>query len=409
MYQKLLERMDADMKITSVKGTKVTRIWGLDRIGNPYREDQMGMPANVYPDFMQVPDQQLMYKRADGEPERYIVQDAILEIYTDEGITGLTNKAHYLEQIKGLAPHLLGRNPLSTETIWDILYRLNGFPNGQFMSALATIDIALYDLKCKAFDVSLSTLLGGPTRSDIPAYAMARDFSKEPAMVYKRSKEFAEQGFEGIKWYPKYGPAHGTEGMKKNLAFLTACREGGGKDFKIMIDCWKSWSVSYAIEMLHLLRDVGIYWLEEPVAQRQFDSYRKIREKAGSVRITGGEQLYTIDEFKQLLDHEAVDIVQPDPVWCGGITQIRKILDLAAAYDVPAVMHVVQMIVNAQLSGAYSPAQVPMIEYPVFNQKSRAKRIFAKDGRVPVDDNPGIFRLDEDEASHKEVLFEVKL
>jgi L-rhamnonate dehydratase len=94
-------------------------------------------------------------------------------------------------------------------------------------------------------------------------------------------------------------------------------------------DCWKTWDVPYTIEMAKRLEPYRIRWIEEPVFQYKVDQYAEIRRNIRTIQVSGGEQLYALWEFTRLFDAGAVDNVQADPLWCGGITNTMKIITLA--------------------------------------------------------------------------------
>jgi L-alanine-DL-glutamate epimerase-like enolase superfamily enzyme len=387
------------MRITAVRLHEITgEVEDRGQI-RPMNAGRLGRALDVYPKY-----------KAEGpgpaweegsRPGYYRRRDKLLEIETDEGLTGTMTKIMGADHIPSLAPHLLGENPMATERIWDILYRASlsaGF--GDVMSAIAAIDIALWDIKCQALNTPLCTLLGGPVRQRVPAYAMARDFSKEPEEVRRVSRELVDQGFRAIKWYPSHGPSHGREGQRKNIEFVAACREAVGPDVEIMLDCWKTWDAPYTVEMARRLEPYRIKWIEEPVFQYQFAEYAEIRRQVSSTLISGGEQLYALWQFRHLLADGCVDIVQPDPIWCGGITQIQRIIALARAYETPVVMHVCHVPLNIHLSAALPPTVCPLIEYPAYHRQIADQfflknKVYAVDGEVPVPTSAPIYELDE--------------
>ena len=112
--------------------------------------------------------------------------------------------------------------------------------------------------------------------------------------------------------------------MVKNAQLVSALRGAVGDDVDIMLDCWMSWDVPYTVAMAERLEDYEPRWLEEPVLPDKIESYAQIRRQV-RVPISGGEHEYTRWGLKQLMDAEAVDVLQPDIYWAGGITEMLKI------------------------------------------------------------------------------------
>lgn len=399
------------MKITAIKGYRISGRMPVDETYRRVKGGRLGAPIDVYPEFKaKGPNQTPSPVNEDGTVNRSI---GVLEIETDDGVSGICIGAGLGGSVPSLAELILGRNPLATGYLWDLAYRRNlGSTPGTFMSNLAAIDIALWDLKSKHLGSPVCELLGGPAREEIPVYAMMRDYSKEPEEVKRVTTEHVAAGYRAFKWYPSYGPLDGEEGKRKTMAVVEAIREAGGPDIEIMLDCWKSWDVPYTIDMAHRLEDCRLRWIEEPVFQYQFEAYREIRRQV-RVPISGGEQLYTLWMFRKLLEMGGVDIAQPDPVWCGGITQAVRIIDLAQAFDTPVVMHVVQLPVNLQITAAMPPPVVPMVEYPTFNARFGGQYfskypVHPENGMLKPPLRPGLYEIDESKVEKREPVFVVE-
>ena len=122
-----------------------------------------------------------------------------------------------------------------------------------------------------------------------------------------------------------------------------------------MIDAWMSWNVPYTLDMAQRLKPYDPRWLEEPVLPDKIAQYAEIRADS-VVQISGGEHEYTRYGIKELLDARAVDLMQADTYWAGGISEMQKICTLCSAYDIPIVPHGHSVPANVQLSAALSPA-----------------------------------------------------
>jgi L-rhamnonate dehydratase len=263
-----------------------------------------------------------------------------VEISTDAGISGLygpifESQAYLIHT--ALRPMLLGRDPLATEALWDQMGRLDRHGrSGLFMTAISSIDCALWDLKGKAWGQPVYRLLGGPTRPAVPAYASLLGFPVEPKAAAETARAFVKDGFSAQKWFFRHGPADGASGIEKNLALAYAVRQAVGPHYTLMFDAFMGWDVPYAVEMVKALAPVDPTWMEEPLPPERVGSLRRIRA-AGSVPIATGEHVYTRWQVKELLLGEAVDVLQTDPDWTGGISELVKICALASSFDVPVV------------------------------------------------------------------------
>jgi L-rhamnonate dehydratase len=142
------------------------------------------------------------------------------------------------------------------------------------------------------------------------------------------------------------------------------------------------WTAHYAMAMVRKLAEVEPAWVEEPVPPERVDTLRRIRA-AAPVPIATGEHVYTRWQVKELLAAGALDVVQTDPDWCGGITEQLKICALASAYDVPVIAHGHSLLPALHIAGALPASVVPEVEYLVMWQPM--KQHFHTPLRAPVD------------------------
>jgi len=339
-------------------------------------------------------------------------QAIYVEIRTDVGPSGLfgpiqSPQAFVIDQL--LRPFLIGRDPLATEALQDQMMRLNRHGrSGIFMTGVSPIDCALWDLKGKAWGQPIYRLLGGPTRPAVPAYASLLGCSVEPDAAAQIARQYVSQGYRAQKWFFRYGPAHGAEGLQKNLDMAQAVRGAVGPHYPLMFDAFMSWTVPYATQMLHALAPLNPAWVEEPIPPERVGEFRKLRD-ASSVPIATGEHVYTRWQTKELLVNRAVDVLQNDPDWTGGITELSKICALASAFEVPVVAHGHSLLAALHVAGSQSPTAVPYVEFLVNSQP--IKQFFHKptyepvDGSVSLPDLPGLgLVLDEEKIEHREQL-----
>jgi L-alanine-DL-glutamate epimerase-like enolase superfamily enzyme len=186
-------------------------------------------------------------------------------------------------------------------------------------------------------------------------------------------------------------------------------REAVGPDVDIMLDCWMSWNVSYTLQMSKRLEEFHPRWLEEPVLPDKIAQYAEIRANS-RVPISGGEHEYTRWGHKALLDARAIDVLQPDVHWTGGISEMMKIVALASAYDVPVIPHG-NSAGTIHVLAAWPETTCPMLEF-LFKWNEITQFFYKtnyrpRNGKVTLPTKPGLgIELDTDKiVSQKELSF----
>jgi L-rhamnonate dehydratase len=204
----------------------------------------------------------------------------------------------------------------------------------------------------------------------------------------------------------RYGPADGETGRAANVALVGALREALGPHYPLMFDAYMGWDATYAAEMVRALKPYHPTWLEEPIPPERVGGFRRLKA-AGGVPIATGEHVYTRWQVKELLTAGAIDWVQTDPDWTGGITELVKICALASAFEAPVVAHGHSLLAALHVAGAQSPGAVPMVEYLI--QHQARKQFFHKptyepeNGVVKLPELPGLgLALDEDKIQARE-------
>ena len=324
------------------------------------------------------------------------VSEQYLEIQSDDGPRGLFGPIDR-DQIHVIRTHLssllMGKDPLATESLHDQMMRMHRHGRtGLFMTGISAVDCALWDLKGKAWDLPVYRILGGPVRKRVPAYASMLGFSIDPDKAGQIALEYKDRGFAAQKWFFRYGPADGEQGKACNLAMAKAVRDSVGAEYKIMFDAFMGWDLPYAVSMAKGLTDIKPFWLEEPLPPERIGSFRELR--SAGVPLATGEHVFTRWQVKHLLESRAVDIVQTDPDWTGGITELTKICALCSSYDVPVVAHGHSLLAALHVAGSQSPAAVPMVEYLIRHQEQ--KQFFhsptyrPENGEITLPDLPGL-------------------
>lgn len=343
----------------------------------------------------------------------------VVEIVTDTGLAGWGEcfgpARPNAAVVEAFRPHLIDADALATEAIWQDLY--NRFRDqgqkGLAVTALSGVDIALWDLKGKAFGAPVHRLLGGPLRSRVQAYATGTyrlDEGDPLDYVVREVGEAVAEGFDAVKL--KIGLD-----LEEDVALIQAVREAIGPDRQLMLDANHAYDATEAIALGRRVADQRIAWFEEPVVPEDLAAYREVR--AGQpVPVAGGECEYTRWGFIDVFESRAMDVVQPDTCAAGGLTECKKIADMANAFGVRYLPHVwgtgIGMAAALQLiaSLAHTPARLrprePLLEldrseHP-FRQAVLAQPLEHRGGWVEIPSGPGLgIEVDRDALRRFEV------
>lgn len=314
-----------------------------------FKDKVIANPMSVYPEYYAERSSWM------GMGNRVIVQ-----IETDEGISGLGEttggKATAAVIKEHLSYFLIGQSPFQVEKLWDIMFRVS-LPYGRkgiAIMAISGVDLALWDLIAKARNEPLYQTLGGSVREKIQCYVTGIH-----RYEYKLIKD---HGFLGYKIAMPYGPASGAEGMDKNVEHVKEVRETLGPDMDIMLDCYMAWDVDYTLKMAERLAPYRIKWIEESLPPDDYKGYGEINAKINTSTIATGEHEYTRYGYQQLLDVGGASIIQPDVLWCGGLTEARKIAAMASARHIPVIPHASGLQMWT-LHWAFAERNIPMVEY----------------------------------------------
>jgi L-alanine-DL-glutamate epimerase-like enolase superfamily enzyme len=285
---------------------------------------EVANPMSIYPEYKA--------QRSLFQPDPNGVSSFTVEIGTDKGIKGYGRGGLGGGPIiEGhLTKLLLGKNALDIERIWDILWRSTMYygRKGVVVNAISGVDLALWDIAGKAWGLPVYRLLGGETKPRIPCYCTGNDI-----------EQHVEFGYTKLKLALPYGPADGREGLRKNVELVQRARKALGRDGEIMMDCWMALTERYTLELAEAFEPYRVYWIEECLPPDDYEGFGRLRQQIKSTRIVTGEHVYTRYGFRQLLEHNGAEIWQPDIKWCGGMTELRRIAGLAAAYDIPVIPH----------------------------------------------------------------------
>jgi D-galactarolactone cycloisomerase len=286
----------------------------------------------------------------------------LVEIETDSGLVGwgeCYGPAGITEAVvKSVAPWLIGEDPLRTDFLWQMIYaRLRDHgQKGVVIQGLSGIDIALWDIKGKHFGVPVHQLLGGPLRTSVQAYAtgLYRRRSGDPLhYLAQEAESYAAEGFKAVKLKVGFG-------VEEDAAVTRAVRKAIGPGVALMIDANHAYDSVAAIGLGRMIEPYDIGWFEEPVPPEDVAGYRAVKS-ALSIPVAGGECEFTRFGFRDLLVSHAVDIVQPDTCAAGGLSECKKIADMAEAFGVRYNPHVYRHRGVAAIAGGFAH---PYADFP---------------------------------------------
>jgi L-rhamnonate dehydratase len=318
-------------------------------------------PLHIYPEYRPKP-----YHESTETKAVRPVSALYLKIKTAEGIEGIygpidTEAAIVVQQ--QLGSFLKGKDPLAGEALWDQMHRSNRHSRrGIFMMAISAVDNTLWDLRGRYFNAPVYRLLGGPTRPAVEAYASCLGFSVEPEPLRRRAREFQRQGFRYQKWFCAYGPGDGAEGLKKNVEMVRNLREALGEDAGLMFDAFSGWDLNYAIAWARQVEAYRPRWIEEAFHPEKIESFVRLRQST-SIPVASGEHLYGRWEVHDYLRQGALNVVQADPEWCGGVTELVKICTVASLHDVHVIPHGHALHAALHVVASQPPMTCPLVEY----------------------------------------------
>ncbi len=265
----------------------------------------------------------------------------LVEITTEDGISGWgecfgparLNAA----VVNAFRQHLIGQPALATELHWQKLYGLfrDQGQKGLVVTALSGIDIALWDLKGKVFEAPVWQLMGGALRRKVSAYATGtyRLSSGDPLdYIVREVKGYVDDGFSAVKLKIGFDVA-------EDVALIRAVRDAIGPKVGLMLDANHGYDAIESIQLGNKVANLDIGWFEEPVVPDDLGSYCEVR-RGQPIPVAGGECDYTRWGFREILTRRAMDIIQPDTAAAGGLSECKKIADMAAAFGIRYVPHV---------------------------------------------------------------------
>jgi galactonate dehydratase len=270
-------------------------------------------------------------------------------VSTDEGIDGvgevrmINNTEALLGYLAEAATnHVVGADPFAIEALVQRMWRRDyGRPGQIEMSGIAAVEIACWDIIGKALDQPVYRLLGGPVRGRIKAYANGwYTVERTPEQFHEAAERVVEKGYLGLKLDPFGAGSYelSRADVVAAVALVEAVRDAIGADADLFIEMHGRFTPSTAVRVAQALAPYEPAWIEEPVPPENLRALKKVAEQV-RLPIATGERIHLRHEFRELLELQAADVVQPDPTMCGGISETRKLAAWAEVYYVLVAPH----------------------------------------------------------------------
>ena len=282
-----------------------------------------------------------------------------VRLHTDQGITGVgesypTEEAH-VGALKELARLLIGKDPTQIERLWqDIFYRISYQPwGGADFRMLTAINIAQWDILGKAAGLPVYKLLGGKAQEKLLVYNTMNGWPIHGMYEFDGPEKIVEfllkRGIRAIKLYPydrgpvnafaRHGGTFITQAeLKQSLDPIQRIRKAFGDEMEIALDLSSKWNLPCSMQIARSLEPYGILYLEDPMLPDNLEAYASLARET-SIPVCISERLATRFRFREMFESRAVDVVMYDVTWCGGISEAKKISDMADTYKIPTSPH----------------------------------------------------------------------
>jgi L-alanine-DL-glutamate epimerase-like enolase superfamily enzyme len=352
----------------------------------------------------------------------------LVHIKTDEGVEGwgecatgsdFGEAAFAAKAIieKGFARRLIGKDPREYRKLWEVLYASteNYGRRDLGVLALSGVDTALVDIAAKKYGVPACVLLGGRYIEEVPLYASLLFDMDDPVGTASKGKKYVNENYVGIKfgWGMVPSKPFGRD-LKTDEAMVKTIRETLGYDVKLMVDVgrYANLSSSQVLKMARAFEKYDITWLEEPLPRDDIDGYRVISRRS-PIPIAAGEGYRGMHDFRRSITRGEVNLLQPDVSKAGGLSETKRIVEMAHDFNVPWVPHNWSTAVNsaATLHLVASSTDGYLMEFkqepnPLIQKiVKHGEEIFSdQGGKMRVPSGPGLgIEIDEDAVAKYEV------
>ena len=336
----------------------------------------------------------------------------IVQVCTDEGLVGIAEGVRnvsvfrsYVEDL--IKPLIVGMDPRQPRQIWEILALGTGQRATRFPSQIVgAIDVACWDITGKAAGLPLYTLFGGARRTTIPLYwSRGNGWKKDPSEMLEEVQEGYERGFRAFKVRMDWKDYRQDVNPAKDLAIFQKCREWLPEDIYLAFDANNGYSVPTAIEQGRKFEELGISHFEEPLPQYDLRGLRQVVDSLDCA-VSSGELEISAWRFRDLMDMANPDILQPDVLNVGGLSEMRRVYEMAVANNKVIMPHSPNVGANFLASlHAYSTVTNAVRPHEFSEEftgpAERVAELFVdpiipEDGKVTLSDRPGLgMEIDE--------------
>jgi L-alanine-DL-glutamate epimerase-like enolase superfamily enzyme len=327
-----------------------------------------------------------------------------LKIHTNEGPAGLygpidNEAAMFVDQF--FRRRLIGQDPLAYNAYWDKMFRASRHSRGShYIMALSAVDNTLWDLRGRLFGLPVYRLLGG-SRNKLRAYVSCLGFSQEPSALQSKARELKQQGYRHQKWFVRdRGPSFGPVGVEEDVKVVRLLREAVGDDVDLMFDAFGKWDLQYALAWTRRAEQYRPRWIEEPFQTANLDAFIELSRET-SIPVATGEHFYSRYDVHKFLKADAIMVVQADPEWCGGVSELVKMCTLASVHGVNVIPHGHSLHAAMHVVASQPIEVCPLVEYLInkmstyYNfEKHQPKPV---NGILELSDRPG-FGIEFDES-----------
>ena len=267
-----------------------------------------------------------------------------VKVLTDSGLHGVGEATLEMREqtvavaVQELSRELRGKDPHNIENFWNTSYRDGYWRGGAvMMSALAGVEMALWDIKGKALNVPVYQLLGGKVRNAVPCYANGWFAgAKQPHEFVAKARKAVGLGFRGLKWDP-FGSAYmniGRKELREALDCIAAVVDAVGAQVDIMIEGHGRFNIPTAVRIGRELERFDVFWFEEPIPPDDRSGLAEVKSRI-RVPVAAGERLYSRWDYADFLQAGCADFIQPDVSHAGGIMEMKKIAAMAECHHIP--------------------------------------------------------------------------
>ena len=348
--------------------------------------------------------------------------DIVVEIHTDEGVVGIgeTDVNPWIARAcieapgthtmgLGLKEMLIGQDPLRVEELWESLYvgsAMNG-RRGAVINAIGALDIALHDLRGKVLGKPCFEFLGGKKQQAVTPYASLQpetsDFDSYRESVIAWALEAKRRGFRAAKLELTFSGPYAHKGLRepneRMTEILAAVREAVGPEFVLMVDVQYAFpDADTCLDTIRDWQEFDLFFLETPLSSEDLEGYARLATEQ-PIPIAAGEWLTTRFEFRHLIEQGKIRVVQPDVGRVGGLTEARRVCQLAQQQGLTVVPHLwkTNISIAAAVHLAAATPHCRYIEFlPAELSESALRRDLVveepvmQDGSITVPDEPGL-------------------